>query len=109
MKKILKFEINKKASKVNQQQKHKARGLVGRYYTHAHSTLKHARRAGGSSRKAQAQRQLLTRDIRRKQHAHHQTRLPNRDGSDGTGRFTGSVKKRPVQPVFSGSIAHTVF
>ena len=62
MKKILKFEINKKPSKVNQQQKHKARGLAGKYYTHAHSTLKHARPTGGSSRKAQAQRQLLTRD-----------------------------------------------
>jgi len=56
MKKILNFEINKKASKVNQQQKHKARSLAGKYYTHAHSTLKHARPAGGSSRKAQAQR-----------------------------------------------------
>ena len=43
MKKILNFEINKKASKVNQQQKHKARRLAGKYYTHAHSTLKHAR------------------------------------------------------------------
>ena len=106
MKKILNFEINKKASKVNQQQKHnKAWSLAGKYYTHAHSTLKHARPAGGSSRKAQAQRQLLTRDTSRKQHAHHQTRLPNRDGSDGTGRFTSSVKNQPVQPVFSGSIA----
>ena len=105
MKKILNFEINKKASKVNQQQKHKAWSLAGKYYTHAHSTLKHARPTGGSSRKAQAQRQLLTRDTSRKQHAHHQTRLPNRDGSDGTGRFTSSIKNRPVQPVFSGSIA----
>ena len=105
MKKILKFEINKKASKVNQQQKHKARSLAGKYYTHAHSTLKHARPAGGSSRKAQAQRQLLTRDTSRKQHAHHQARLPNRDGSDGTGRFTGSIKNLAGSTGFTGSIA----
>ena len=30
--------------------------------------------------------------------------LKNRHGSNGTGRFTDSVKNQPVQPVFSGSI-----
>jgi hypothetical protein len=35
--------------------------------------------------------------------------LKNRPGSHGTGRFTGFVKNRPVQPVFTGPIAWPVF
>jgi hypothetical protein len=35
--------------------------------------------------------------------------LKNRPGSHGTGRFTGFVKNRPVQPIFIGPIAWPVF
>ena len=33
----------------------------------------------------------------------------DRNGSQGTGRFTGFTKNRLVQPVLSGSIARAVF
>ena len=46
---------------------------------------------------------------RRQQRACYETRAPDRDGPDRTGRFTGSLKNRPVQPIFSGLIAWTVF
>jgi len=42
---------------------------------------------------------------------HNQTACATSDrgGSHGTSQFTDSVKHRPVQQVFNGSIAQTVF
>jgi len=99
MKKILNFEINKKASKVNQQRKQKARSLAGKYYTHAHSTLKHARAVAERPRPryqeeaARAPPDEITKPggFRRNQPVHR------------------SIKNRPVQPVFTSPIASMVF
>jgi hypothetical protein len=39
----------------------------------------------------------------------NRVRTKNRSGSYRTGRFAGSMKKRSVRPVFTGSIAGTIF
>ena len=39
------------------------------------------------------------------EHAAARRHFSSRSGLDGTGRFTGSIKNRPVRPVFSGPIA----
>jgi hypothetical protein len=100
------LEIKNAASKVKKCMKR------GRQCTHAHVTLQtftaHVLQtftgAGGSSSRLGPAAAAHT-GSRRQQRACHETRAPDRDGPDRTGWFTGSLKNRPVQPVFSGLIA----